>query len=41
VIEAITIIGASVGIDLFRNHADGVVAAMLDIQNKQLDSKDP
>lgn len=41
VIEAITIIAASVGVDLFRPHANLVVSAMLEVQNKQLDSKDP
>jgi len=37
----VTIISASVGLERFRPHAQTVVAAMLDIQNKQLDSKDP
>lgn len=41
VIEAITIIAASVGVEIFRPHAHLVIAAMLDVQNKQLDSKDP
>lgn len=41
VIEAVTIIASSVGIDQFRPYASAVVTAMLDIQNKQLDSKDP
>jgi hypothetical protein len=41
VIEAVTIISASVGLEKFRPHASTVVSAMLDIQNKQLDSKDP
>jgi hypothetical protein len=41
VIEAVTIISASVGIDTFRAYAPSVISAMLEIQNKQLDSKDP
>ncbi len=41
VIEAITIIAASVGLDKFRPHAPTVISAMLEIQNKQLDSRDP
>ena len=41
VIEAITIICSSVGMDRFRPHAPAVINAMLEIQNKQLDSKDP
>jgi hypothetical protein len=41
VIESITIIAASVGLDLFRPHAPLVINAMLEVQNKQLDSKDP
>jgi importin-5 len=30
-----------VGIDKFRPHANAVISAMLEVQNKQLDSKDP
>ena len=41
VIEAVTIISASVGLDQYRPHAPTVINAMLEIQNKQLDSKDP
>lgn len=41
VIESITIIAASVGQDKFRPHAPAVINAMLEVQNKQLDSKDP
>lgn len=41
VIEAVTIISASVGNEKFRPHAAMVIGAMLEIQNKQLDSKDP
>ena len=41
VIEAVTIISASVGVEKFRPHAAMVISAMLEIQNKQLDSKDP
>ena len=41
VIEAITIISASVGLEYFRPHAATVIAAMLDIQVKQLESRDP
>ena len=41
VIEAVTIISASVGLDKFRPHAPTMINAMLDIQTKQLDSKDP
>src|SRR4051812_11235196 len=41
VIEAVTIISASVGVDRFRPHAPAVIGAMLEIQNKQLDSRDP
>ena len=41
VIEAVTIISASVGLEKFRVHAPTVINTMLDIQNKQLDSKDP
>ncbi len=41
VIEAVTIISASVGLEKFRPHAQVVINAMLEIQNKQLDSKDP
>jgi len=41
VIEAITIISSSVGLEKFRPHAPAVIAAMLEVQNKQLDSKDP
>lgn len=41
VIEAITIISASVGLDRFRPHAPLVIQAMLEVQNKQLESKDP
>jgi hypothetical protein len=41
VIESITIIAASVGLELFRPHAPLVISAMLEVQNKQLDSKDP
>ena len=41
VIEAATIISASVGVEKFLPHAPVVINAMLDIQNKQLDSKDP
>lgn len=40
-IEAVTIISASVGLDKFRPHAATIISTMLDIQNKQLDSKDP
>jgi len=41
VIESITIVAASVGLDKFRPHAATVINAMLEVQNKQLDSKDP
>ena len=41
VIEAATIMAASVGNDKFRPHAPVVVQAMLEIQTRQLDSKDP
>lgn len=41
VIEAITIIAASVGLDKFRPHAPLVIHAMLEVQNKQLESRDP
>ena len=41
VIEAATIMSASVGLEKFRPHAGNVINAMLDIQNKQLDNKDP
>jgi len=41
VIEAVTIIAATAGIEKFRPHADNVINAMLEIQNKQLDSRDP
>jgi hypothetical protein len=41
VIEALTIISSSVGIEKFRPHAAVVINSMLEIQNKQLDSKDP
>jgi len=40
VIEAATIMSASVGLDKFRPHAATVISAMLEIQNKQLDNKD-
>lgn len=40
VIEAATIMSASVGLENFRPHAPTVIAAMLEIQNKQLDGKD-
>jgi hypothetical protein len=41
VIEAITIISASVGLERFKPHAPLVIHAMLEVQNKQLESKDP
>ena len=34
VIESITIVAASVGLDLFRPHAPLVINAMLEVQNK-------
>lgn len=40
-IEAVTIIGCSVGLDKFRPYTPTVIRAMLEIQVKQLDSKDP
>ena len=40
-IESITIVSASAGLDKFRPHAPLVISAMLEIQSKQLDSKDP
>mmetsp|Transcript_1950 Transcript_1950/g.1865 ORF Transcript_1950/g.1865 Transcript_1950/m.1865 type:complete len:130 (+) Transcript_1950:74-463(+) len=41
IIESITIVCGSVGLEKFRSHSDKVVAAILDIQLKQLESKDP
>lgn len=41
VIESITIVSAAAGLDKFRPHANQVIQAMLIIQTKQLDSKDP
>ena len=38
-IEAVTIIAATVGLSLFRPHAPALIQAMLVIQTKQLDSK--
>jgi hypothetical protein len=37
----VTIISASVGLEKFMKHAPAVINSMLEIQNKQLDSKDP
>jgi len=41
VIEAITIIASSVGADTFKPYSPQVIKAMCEVQNTQLDSKDP
>jgi vesicle coat complex subunit len=41
VIEAITIIASSVGAETFKPYSPQVIKAMCEVQNTQLDSKDP
>eukprot|EP00347_Sterkiella_histriomuscorum_P012526 403368238 len=40
-IEALSIIASSVSMDKFRPHSQSLIHAMLEIQTKQLDSRDP